>query len=202
MTMWLKLAAATMAAVATPGSATTFLLTSTNVDIATPSPLFTNSTIGGTFTLADSVLAGQSFGPGALLDVHLNFAGITGNYGDIQADIAPGPIQIFGTRSADGNSFSVFDFRFGFPASTSGCSFVCTGQIIINSPVGPNDPSNFVAVDDLEANSLSVINSFTPHFALVAAVPEPATWAMMLVGFGAMGVSLRRRRPARLSQTS
>ena len=25
-------------------------------------------------------------------------------------------------------------------------------------------------------------------------VPEPATWAMMLIGFGAMGVSLRRRR--------
>jgi hypothetical protein len=30
----------------------------------------------------------------------------------------------------------------------------------------------------------------------VAAVPEPATWAMMLLGFGAMGVSLRRRRRA------
>lgn len=26
------------------------------------------------------------------------------------------------------------------------------------------------------------------------AVPEPGTWAMMLLGFGAMGVSLRRRR--------
>lgn len=26
------------------------------------------------------------------------------------------------------------------------------------------------------------------------AVPEPATWAMMLLGFGAMGVSIRRRR--------
>ena len=25
------------------------------------------------------------------------------------------------------------------------------------------------------------------------AVPEPATWAMMLIGFGAAGVSLRRR---------
>ncbi len=27
-----------------------------------------------------------------------------------------------------------------------------------------------------------------------AAVPEPATWAMMLLGFGGIGVSLRRRR--------
>ena len=30
-----------------------------------------------------------------------------------------------------------------------------------------------------------------------SAVPEPATWAMMLIGFGAAGMSLRRRpRPA------
>jgi len=28
------------------------------------------------------------------------------------------------------------------------------------------------------------------------AVPEPATWAMMLLGFGAMGLSMRRRRRA------
>jgi hypothetical protein len=29
----------------------------------------------------------------------------------------------------------------------------------------------------------------------VAGVPEPGTWAMMLLGFGAMGASMRRRRP-------
>lgn len=32
----------------------------------------------------------------------------------------------------------------------------------------------------------------------ISAVPEPATWAMMLIGFGAMGASLRRR-PRRAS---
>ncbi len=30
----------------------------------------------------------------------------------------------------------------------------------------------------------------------VAAVPEPSTWGMMLLGFGAIGVSMRRRRRA------
>ena len=30
---------------------------------------------------------------------------------------------------------------------------------------------------------------------LAAAVSEPATWAMMLIGFGAIGFSMRRRSP-------
>lgn len=29
-----------------------------------------------------------------------------------------------------------------------------------------------------------------------AAIPEPATWAMMIIGFGAVGAAARRRRPA------
>ena len=35
-----------------------------------------------------------------------------------------------------------------------------------------------------------------------SAVPEPATWAMMLIGFGAAGVSLRRRRPVLAMQAA
>lgn len=34
------------------------------------------------------------------------------------------------------------------------------------------------------------------------AVPEPATWAMMIVGFGAVGFAMRRRRPATLPQAA
>ena len=35
-----------------------------------------------------------------------------------------------------------------------------------------------------------------------AAVPEPATWAMMLIGFGGIGVSLRRRKRVMVLQTA
>ena len=113
----------------------------------------------------------------------------------MQAEIAPGPVQLFGTRSADGTTFSVFDFRFGFPTTTPGCSFVCAGDIIINSPIGPNDPSNFIALDDFDTGeTLSVIDSFDPHFtAVAAAVPEPAAWLFLIAGFGLTGAALRRR---------
>ena len=35
------------------------------------------------------------------------------------------------------------------------------------------------------------------NLTLLATVPEPATWGMMLVGFGAVGIATRSRRPAR-----
>ncbi|WP_337185176.1 PEPxxWA-CTERM sorting domain-containing protein [Phenylobacterium sp.] len=40
----------------------------------------------------------------------------------------------------------------------------------------------------------SSANSFEVDNAAVAAVPEPATWAMMIMGFGAAGAVLRQRR--------
>ena len=39
--------------------------------------------------------------------------------------------------------------------------------------------------------------SFIVSHPLVAAVPEPQTWAMLILGFGLIGVALRRRRGAR-----
>lgn len=44
--------------------------------------------------------------------------------------------------------------------------------------------------------------SGTLVFANVPAVPEPATWGMMLLGFGAIGASLRRRRRPHLLQAA
>jgi hypothetical protein len=37
-------------------------------------------------------------------------------------------------------------------------------------------------------------NAIVTRIAAVAPVPEPATWAMMLVGFGAIGFAMRRRK--------
>ncbi len=45
----------------------------------------------------------------------------------------------------------------------------------------------YVKVDVISANNEVAGGTFT------TSVPEPASWAMMLVGFGALGVALRRR---------
>ena len=66
-------------------------------------------------------------------------------------------------------------------------------------------PIHFGALNTITINGLSRGQGHyagTAEFTPVAgAVPEPATWAMMLLGFGAVGFSIRRkRRPTRISQ--
>jgi hypothetical protein len=54
--------------------------------------------------------------------------------------------------------------------------------------------------DDLtDAERLNFANNLVPG--LISAVPEPASWAMMLVGFGLIGSGLRRRLALRKRQT-
>ena len=45
-------------------------------------------------------------------------------------------------------------------------------------------------------------NGFSNGLIIGNGVPEPATWAMMLLGFGAVGFSMRRRRHAMLAQAA
>lgn len=53
-----------------------------------------------------------------------------------------------------------------------------------------NPPSQLVSFTD---------TTFDFRFLNTSSVPEPGTWAMMLVGFGFLGAALRRSRGARLS---
>ena len=76
----------------------------------------------------------------------------------------------------------------GFPVSNGNQSFsqyvqfAASAGETITSVAFSNNPS---------------VNAFeTANFSIGSAVPEPATWAMMLVGFGAVGYSMRRRKKA------
>jgi hypothetical protein len=48
-----------------------------------------------------------------------------------------------------------------------------------------------------QPNSAALISDFAPENATLAAVPEPSTWAMLILGFGLTGAALRYRSTRR-----
>ncbi|MEO7411428.1 MAG: PEPxxWA-CTERM sorting domain-containing protein, partial [Sphingomicrobium sp.] len=59
--------------------------------------------------------------------------------------------------------------------------------------------SAFYLWDSADVGSINLTNTQGYSNAVlyqgaIAAVPEPSTWAMMLIGFGGVGVAMRRRR--------
>ncbi len=87
----------------------------------------------------------------------------------------------------------VFNTIAGWGAS----SFYTDSAFVSGLSVGNGSGSgaNFVGYADNVAAS-GTFGSRSFNFAAVAAVPEPGTWAMMLLGFGVIGGAMRRQRRA------
>lgn len=106
----------------------------------------------------------------------------------------------------------IFRLLVSFTAPTSTPSNTTFETLLQGTVTGVNSGGVFVNFDNAVRTFASSAGPFT--FALndvsissnsatqivsgqiQAAVPEPGTWAMMLIGFGGMGVALRRRRSA------
>ena len=73
--------------------------------------------------------------------------------------------------------------------SASGSSYV--------DPILSIDPSFFTGRDAHDPSLYSLSFSKGIVNGLTGAVPEPATWAMLILGFGVIGSAMRRRRAAR-----
>lgn len=74
----------------------------------------------------------------------------------------------------------------------SDTDFVTSAPIQINLGTGGNCSSGF-GQERCNLFSFSLTYTYTPT-AELNAVPEPSTWAMMLLGFGAIGGAMRRRK--------
>ena len=119
----------------------------------------------GSITQALATTAGQNY----LISFDLrNLSGGTPNF----YEVLFGGSQLF--TATNSSTFGYTNF-----ATTAVASGAST-NLVFNFR---HDPS-FFHLDNV---------SVTPG-RVTGAVPEPATWAMMLIGFGAIGVSLRRRR--------
>ncbi len=89
----------------------------------------------------------------------------------------------------------ILDFLIPSSATVSGNGF---GFLTFDTANTEND-GVFSVVDifngDATSGSLSTAGAITQFTtSQIAAVPEPSTWAMMLLGFGAIGVATRRRK--------
>ena len=146
----------------------------------------------GTLSGSNSVPANASTATGAFtvtvddvansVSVSLNFANLTGG--------AASAAHIHCCVASNANGPVVIPFT-GFPTATSGTY----SNVFTNISVA--------TISSIEAG-LAYINIHDAVFpggeirAQIVSVPEPATWAMMIGGFGLMGASMRRRRADRI----
>ena len=103
----------------------------------------------------------------------------------------------------DGGGDLIFDSD---PLRTFGCLIVsCSAYVpymssdgVLGQEIAYNHPSTYV--DGISVSALTAQYNLADDIGglyavfTVPSVPEPSTWAMMLVGFGGMGVAFRRRR--------
>lgn len=104
--------------------------------------------------------------------------------------VAFGPDQ-FGAFS----SFPTTTFaRFSNGENFLGLRVTANGQDFFGFAFTTNQTLNGIGFETSPGTTITATRNFP---AATAPVPEPATWAMMLLGFAAVGVSLRagRRRP-------
>lgn len=199
------LAAGILALASIAGSAqaaTTVSFSGGNGTLPTNTTVFQNfdSIASGTMisanTYVTSTSSGLAFRPAY---------GSTGNFAAVldggSYTVAFGPTSMFSFVLGSLDAFNVLTLRY-----TDGSTSVYNGGAIVNSPTlfdsGSRTDSQTNGVVSYAVTSGALISGATFASAggnsfefdnLAAAVPEPAMWGMMILGFGLVGGALRRR---------
>lgn len=169
--------------------------------------------VGGGFTLQTSSV---DQGVGALLidPIATGNAGSAGGHTGFEFLAAknPGQTEVITLTRADGQAFDFDSFEFhgwnnNFAPSIT-VSAIKGGDVVFSQTFAITNtntqPWQFASLADafagVDAVTFAAPVQTVGVFALdnltasvSAAVPEPATWAMMILGFGAVGLGLRRR---------
>jgi hypothetical protein len=192
------------------GASYTFLFNPT----ATPTTSGTTADNGGATGIYGNV---QLWGPGNGSANGLTLSPNGGAFVAADPDFQNGPISQSITGLTPGGKYELkFDWagaqQFTFTGATTEGWQVSLGSQTFNTGNIPNSSKGFTgwqsgdfiftatgATETLSFLATGTGGAALPPFALLdgvslTAVPEPATWALMLVGVGALGAGLRMRR--------
>ncbi|HEX6783372.1 MAG TPA: FxDxF family PEP-CTERM protein [Sphingomicrobium sp.] len=185
-------------------------------------------TVAGAFALAAASAANAAFIENPVNLAGPPTVSVNGNViniGFVQDPLASGSVQspTSFTGGFDINNTAAGNYTFDLTTSSPGITFTggsitnLATMAVVNFLLGssvsnptPNTelglPSTFFGIGDYRIawtgqNTDSVgSDAGVVHITSVPAVPEPATWAMMLLGFGGIGFAMRRRRNPVLAQ--
>jgi hypothetical protein len=113
------------------------------------------------------------------------------------------PFTVNGTQAAGSNSsapFGSFDYVINLPkdsADPSSFSFKATGAAPLTLDYVTTGSTHIYFASDIYGTNGKTGNVGATLTA--GGVPEPASWALMLVGFGGLGAALRHRRSQALA---
>jgi outer membrane lipase/esterase len=139
---------------------------------------------------------------GEELSRRLNAGYTTPDIGDDdERDIADVVSSFAGRSGADAQFFDLFDYQrrlnaapqdFGLPANLN------QRDICLTTSANAPECTGFVYFDDVHPTTQlhrAIANGLTTQLG-IAAVPEPASWLLMIAGFGLVASTVRRRRYA------
>ena len=186
-------AIAAMAALASGGSAhASALLGSTVTGSITGS---TDYVVTAQFPASATVGPGTEFTGGISDTPFSNSFDITANFTEDALIIAFSSSKSFANVSGT----SPFTLNFGSASGYFGGIGAITQISCV--PVYGCGRSKISVTGDAKAINIDVSAIFAGDSFQIAlsppAVPEPATWALMIIGFGAIGAAMRKRQPAR-----
>jgi hypothetical protein len=138
----------------------------------------------------------------------------TASNGQARFEATDGSLDMARIFLTGGGTFTSAEFNlFNALGSTSSVSIIVNG---VAQSFALGNGQNFFGIQATGADRISTIAFDTNGTGVadlrqlrvggvstIAAVPEPGTWAMMLLGFGGIGVAMRRSRrrsPARIMQ--
>ncbi len=122
----------------------------------------------------------------------LNFALASGTFTNLEFNLfgaSNGALAFFSALDNEGQSFTFNSAGYALGNGSNMFGFRgIDGQSIASFSISIGSSNNTTGtINDVRQIRLDQV-------AAVGSVPEPATWAMMLFGFGAIGVGMRRRR--------